>query len=172
MSRPLITLMIMVLCCTGGAVIAHANTTGNLREKGNGQGNSAHLTTHDSVRHIVRHPSFKGFSLLMLPRENDTSYLDTPLRDVRSLMPYHGHVDADIVVGALNYMIDEVNDGKTIFYDFYTEQQKQDDPAKKNTGIFFFRGKPGAPFAIVCPGGGFSYVGSMHEGFPVALEIS
>lgn len=172
MSRPLITLMILVLCCTGGAVMAHANTTGTLRAKGNGQENSAHITTYDSVRHIVGHPAFKGFSLLMLPRENDTSYLDTPLRDVRSIMPYHGHVDSDIVVGALNHMIDEVNDGKTIFYDFYTEQQKQGDPAKKNTGIFFFRGKPGAPFAIVCPGGGFSYVGSLHEGFPVALEIS
>jgi acetyl esterase/lipase len=36
----------------------------------------------------------------------------------------------------------------------------------------FFRGEPGAPFAIVCPGGGFSYVGSLHEGFPLALEIS
>jgi acetyl esterase/lipase len=164
--------MILVLCCTGGAVMAHANTTGTLRAKGNGQGNSAHLTTYDSVRHIVGHPAFKGFSLLMLPRENDTAYLDTPLRDVRSLMHYHSYVAPDIVVGALNHMIDEVNDGKTIFYDIYTEQQKQGDPAKKNTGIFFFRGKPGAPFAIVCPGGGFSYVGSLHEGFPVALEIS
>jgi acetyl esterase/lipase len=38
--------------------------------------------------------------------------------------------------------------------------------------LFFFRGKAGAPFAIVAPGGGFSYVGSVHEGFPHALEIS
>jgi acetyl esterase/lipase len=36
----------------------------------------------------------------------------------------------------------------------------------------FFRGEPEAPFAIVCPGGGFSYVGSLHEGFPIALKIS
>jgi len=69
-------------------------------------------------------------------------------------------------------MIDEVIDGKTIFYDFYTEQQKLEDPTKRNTGLFFFRGEPGAPFAVVSPGGGFSYVGSLHEGFPLALEIS
>jgi hypothetical protein len=25
---------------------------------------------------------------------------------------------------------------------------------------------------VVCPGGGFSYVGSIHEGFPYALELS
>ena len=40
-----------------------------------------------------------------------------------------------------------VNNGKTIFHDFYTEQQKRDDPGKENTGIFFFRGESGAPFA-------------------------
>ena len=66
----------------------------------------------------------------------------------------------------------EADAGKTIFYEFYTERQKQEDPAKRLTGLFFFRGKPGAPFAIVCPGGGFSYVGSLHEGFPLAREIS
>ncbi len=38
--------------------------------------------------------------------------------------------------------------------------------------MFFFRGKPGAPFAIIAPGGGFAYVGSVHEGFPYALDIN
>lgn len=47
-----------------------------------------------------------------------------------------------------------------------------DNPAKESTGLFFFRGKPGAPFAIICPGGGFSYVGSIHEGFPYAIELN
>ena len=34
------------------------------------------------------------------------------------------------------------------------------------------RGEPGRPFAIVCPGGGFSYVGAIHEGFPLAIALS
>jgi acetyl esterase/lipase len=130
-----------------------------------------HLTTNDTVRDIVNHPAFKGFSRLMLPWDNNTYHDDTPLSNVRSLMPYHSHVNPDIVVAALNHMIDEVKDGKTIFYDLYTGQQKRADPSKEHTGLFFFRGEPGAPFAIVSPGGGFSYVGSLHEGFPLALEI-
>ena len=89
-----------------------------------------------------------------------------------SLLPYHTHVRPDVVVGSLNRMIDDVNDGKPVFYDFYSAAQKQEQPAKENTGLFFFRGKPGAPFAIISPGGGFSYVGSIHEGFPYAVEIS
>jgi len=131
-----------------------------------------HLTTSNFIRDMVNHRAFKDFGTYMLPRDDNTYYYDTRLNNVGSLMPYHDHVDPDIVVGAINYMIDEVNDHKTIFYNFYTEQEKREDPTKESTGIFFFRGKPGAPFAIVCPGGGFYYVGSLHEGFPIALEIS
>jgi acetyl esterase/lipase len=136
------------------------------------KGSHARVGTGDSILTVANHPAFKGFGRHILPRDSDLSGRDRPLNDIRSLLPYHGHVDPGTVVGAINHMIDEVNDGKTIFYDFYTEQQKRADPSKESTGLFFFRGNPGAPFAIVCPGGGFSYVGSLHEGFPYALELS
>lgn len=54
-----------------------------------------------------------------------------------------------------------------MFYSFYDAPQKQ-----RYTGLFFFRGKKGAPFALICPGGGFAYIGSLHEGFPLAEELS
>jgi acetyl esterase/lipase len=118
------------------------------------------------------HPAFKGFGRYLLPRDNGIGDYEQPLNQVGSLMPYHSHVDPNVVVAAINYMIDQVNAGDTIFYDFYTEAQKREDPAKAPTGLFFFRGRPGAPFAIVCPGGGFFYVGSLHEGFPLAMVLS
>jgi acetyl esterase/lipase len=59
-----------------------------------------------------------------------------------------------------------------VFHDFYTAVEKEAEQSRRNTGLFFFRGKPGAPFAVVAPGGGFSYVGSVHEGFPYAIEIN
>lgn len=172
MNRSLIILMILIVGCTDGAVMSNGYAMETLRAEGKRQGNDAPITIDDSVSRIVNHPAFKGFSRLILPRENDSSSDKTPLRNVRSLMPYHNHVDPNTVVGALNHMIDEVHNGKTVFYEFYTEQQKREDPAKAHTGLFLYRGEPGAPFAIVCPGGGFSYVGSLHEGFPLALEIS
>ncbi|MCM3902443.1 MAG: alpha/beta hydrolase [Pyrinomonadaceae bacterium] len=136
------------------------------------QTKNEYLTTNHLVRDVVDHQAFKGFGELMLPWEDNTRYFDTRLNQVGLLMPYHGHVNADVVVAALNHLIDEAGAGKTSFDDFYTEQQRQADPTKKNTGLFFYRGKPEAPFAIVCPGGGFSYVGSLHQGFPLAREIS
>jgi len=130
------------------------------------------LTKKHHILDIVNHPAFKGFGELLLPWDDNSKYYDTRLDQVGTLMPYHSHVDANDVVGALNHLITEADSGKTIFYDFYSEQQKKQDPARKGAGLFFYRGKPGAPFAIVCPGGGFKYVGSLHEGFPLALEIS
>jgi acetyl esterase/lipase len=165
-------LMVILLSCTKKDTIRAGNNTIESESSGETSKMYNHLTTNNYVSDIVNHPAFKGFGELLLPRDNNSGSYNTQLPNVGSLMPYHSHVEPDIVVGAINHMIDEVSNGKTIFYDFYTNEQKQQDPNKRNTGLFFYRGNPDAPFAIVCPGGGFSYVGSLHEGFPLALEIS
>ena len=46
------------------------------------------------------------------------------------------------------------------------------NPEKRDTGLFYFKGKPGAKYAILNAGGGFVYVGAMHDSFPHALEVS
>ena len=38
--------------------------------------------------------------------------------------------------------------------------------------MFFFKGTPGARFAVCNAGGGFAYVGAMQDSFPHALELS
>ena len=130
------------------------------------------LTVDSRLRDILRHRAFGQFGRMLLPWDGRAYDEGMRLSDIGSLLPYHSHVSPKDVVGALNRMIDDARDGKTIFYDIYSEAQKRDEPAKAHTGLFFFRGRPGAPFAIIAPGGGFSYVGSVHEGFPYAAEIS
>ena len=95
-----------------------------------------------------------------------------PIERIGGLLPYHSHVVPEVVVGALNHLIDEVGRGTPVFHAFYTPTEQQGDPTKASTGLVFFPGRAGAPFALIAPGGGFSYVGSVHEGFPYALEIS
>ncbi len=135
-------------------------------------GKFARLTTSSSVSDIANHPAFKSFGERLLTHDDNLPFYNTGLSNVASLMPYHQEVRPSVVVKTLNYMIDQVAEGKTIFYDFYSSQQKQIDRDKEKTGLFYFQGKPGAPFAVVCPGGGFAYVGSLHEGFPIAQELS
>jgi acetyl esterase/lipase len=131
-----------------------------------------HLTLHSSIRDLLSHPAFAGFGRLILPWDDRAYDGSMRLSNIGSLLPYHSHVNPGDVVTALNRMIDDARTGKTVFYEFYTGTQKQQQPSRENTGLFFFRGKPGAPFAVISPGGGFSYVGSVHEGFPYAVEIS
>jgi acetyl esterase/lipase len=133
---------------------------------------ATHLRLDDRVGDILEHPSFAGFGRLLLPWDDRRYDGAMSLRSIGSLLPYHAHVDPVVVVSALNRMIDDASGGRTIFYDIYTNAQGQADPSRKDTGLFFFRGKPGAPFAIIAPGGGFEYVASLHEGFPYAVEIS
>ena len=120
-----------------------------------------HLTTRSTIADVLAHPAFKGFSSYILPLEWGYD-ADMPLSDVERLLPYHNYIDAERCMGYINQMIDSVVAGRKIFYDL----------GRKDAGLFFFRGRPGAPFAVICPGGGFSYVGSIHEGFPHALALS
>ena len=72
----------------------------------------------------------------------------------------------------VNTLKSRADAGKTVFLDIYTDAEKQADPAKRNTGLFFFQGNKGARTAICNAGGGFAYVGAMHDSFPHALELS
>ncbi len=129
-------------------------------------GAPALLAESDTIADMVQHPAFAGFGAHLLPRPQD-AHLDLTLRDVGRLMPWHSHVRPSVVVQALNSLIASSCARKTIFYSFYTDPHKCAD-----TGLFFFRGTPGAPFALIFPGGGFTYVGSLHEGFPLAAALS
>jgi acetyl esterase/lipase len=131
-----------------------------------------HLTPDHTIGDLLGHPALGEFGRLLLPWDYRSYAPGMRLRDVGSLMPYHAHVHAPTVVAGLNHLIDDVKTGRAVFYDFYADVEKQQQPTKTNTGLFFFRGKPGAPFAIIAPGGGFAYVGSLHEGFPYAAAIA
>lgn len=130
------------------------------------------LTPDDSIGHLLHDPALASFAKLLLPWDDRRYDEAMPLKKMGSLLPYHTHVNPAVIVSSLNRLISDATAGKTVFYDFYSEVQKQADLTVRHTGLFFLRGQPGAPFALIAPGGGFSYVASVHEGFPYAAEIS
>jgi len=133
---------------------------------------AVHLRVDDTVSDLLEHPAFDGFGRLLLPWDDSRYDTTMRLREIGSLLPYHTHVDPAVVVSSLNRIIDDAAAGRPVFHDFYTAAEKEAEPSRRNTGLFFFRGKPGAPFAVIAPGGGFVYVASVHEGFPYAVEIN
>lgn len=125
-----------------------------------------HLQVEDSIAAMLDHPALAEFSRHLLPRPGDAQS-GLALADVGALMPWHSHVRPHVVVDSLNRMIDDVANGLPVFYSFDASPSPQG-----HSGLFFFRGRPHAPFALVCPGGGFSYVGTLHEGLPIAKFLS
>ena len=100
-----------------------------------------HLGPQSTVGDILRHPAFAGFSRLILPWDDRAYDERLPLSEIGSLLPYHTHVDPETVASALNVMIDDAAIGRKVFYSFYSEAQVQQEPARKHTGLFFFRGR-------------------------------
>ncbi len=88
----------------------------------------------DTIQDLLNHPAFAGFARLLLPWDDRAYENGMRLRDVGSLLPYHSHVDPATVVGALNHMIDDVHDGRTVFYDFYTEKEKAEERGEGEHG--------------------------------------
>lgn len=128
------------------------------------------LTVDSTIDEVIHHPAFGDFGEQLLPRPDDDTSLN--FNQIDQLMPYHNHVSPEDSLESVNRMIDDAKDGQDIFYRFYSEEEIEEDPDKAETGLFYFRGEEGAPYAVISPGGGFSYVGSLHEGFPYAEEIS
>lgn len=123
-----------------------------------------HLSIDDTVGSLLDNSAFAVFAPLLLPWDGRRYDKDMRLSEIASLMPYHSNVDPAGAVASLNRMIDDANAGRPVFYEIYTQEQKRAEPAKARRGLFFFRGNPGAPIAVISPGGGFAYIGSLHEG--------
>ncbi|AFU19907.1 alpha/beta hydrolase [Actinobacillus suis] len=130
------------------------------------------FTQNSSVNDILTQPTFQGFAERLLPWDDKSNEPNLQLNQIEQLMPYHSHISPQVVTTTLNKMLQRAEQGDTIFYEIYSEVEKRQDPSKQHTGIFVFKGKPNAPFAMIAPGGGFAYVGSLHEGFPIAQSIA
>lgn len=133
------------------------------------QSMTEHYTTNTKIEDVINDPVFGDYGRLIFPV--DSGYYGGSTLGNLSLTWYN-YIDSDKTVEICNYMRNQAENGDTIFYDIYTEEEKAADSAKRDTGLFFFKGNPGTKFAIVNAGGGFAHVGAMHDSFPHALELS
>lgn len=127
------------------------------------------FTRESRIEDVQNDPAFDGFGRLLFPT-NTYYYSGDTLEELE--LTYYSHIDPEETVEIVNTLYDRVEAGQTVFYDIYTEQEKKADPAKRDTGLFYFKGNPGEKFAICNAGGAFAFVGAMQDIFPHALELS
>lgn len=126
-------------------------------------------TADTRISDVINDPVFGDFGRLIFP-VNSGYYSGDTLENLR--LTWYNNINVAHTVEICNYLKNQTIAGNRVFYDIYTDEEKAADPRKENTGLFFFRGKKNAKFAVTCAGGGFAYVGAMHDSFPHALELS
>jgi acetyl esterase/lipase len=164
----LTTIMVPIIAGTAMADLAYAQDPTGVPDPVRRED----ITPDTSLGVVMNDPALLGFAEHLLPWAGRDYDPEMPLRDFDRLLPYHTNVNADEIAASLDRIADDTARGLQVFYPIYSDAEIASDPAKRDTGLFFFRGKPGAPFAVVAPGGGFAYVGSVHEGFPYATAIN
>src|SRR2546428_12135640 len=91
--------------------LAEAGKNENVAARGNAAETvtNGHLSVNHSIQDVLNHPAFAGHGRLILPWDDRPYDEDMRLSNIGSLLPYHSHVSPDVVVDALNHMIDDVN---------------------------------------------------------------
>lgn len=134
---------------------------------------TALFTQDTTVGEVIHDPAFGDFGRLLFPVDRYISE-DMTLADISSSDVYvwYSNIDADKTVEIVNNLKTRAGNGEQVFYNIYSDDEIEEDASRADTGLFFFKGDPGAKFAIMNAGGGFMYVGAMHDSFPHALEVS
>ena len=102
------------------------------------------FTTSTSIQDVIDNSVFVGYGRLLFPVE-DWYMSGSTLGDLQ--LTWYNNIDQEETVEIVNTLWQRANTGETVFYDIYTEKEKAEDPAKEDTGLFFFRGDPGAKTA-------------------------
>jgi acetyl esterase/lipase len=127
------------------------------------------FTVDTKIMAVITDSVFGDYGRLLFPA--DRGYYSGDTLGKLSLT-WYGNINPKRTVEIVNYIKGKAAAGETVFYDIYSVKEKAQNLDKKNTGLFFFRGNKGAKTAIVNAGGGFVFVGAMHDSFPHALELS
>ena len=148
---------------------------GNQKKNQSNEENRAEMetsyTVDTKVQDVINDPVFEGYGRLTFPANMKIDNSLT-LEDVEEILPWYSEINLERTVSIGNEMKSRVEKGEQIFDDSYTEEEKDADPAKEDTGLFFFRGNPGERFAIINAGGAFAYVAAMHDSFPHMQELA
>lgn len=130
------------------------------------------INENTTIKDILELPSFQGYGRLLFPINRPIS-LDMTLKELSTSHIYlwYSHIQVSQTIKIINSLNQDAKK-HLIFYNIYSPEEMKHDPSKRDTGLFFFKGKSGSPFAICNAGGGFSYVGAMHDSFPHALALS
>lgn len=133
-------------------------------------GSFQRITRRSSVRYSMNHPAFEGVGDFIMP------WLDGFNRNISvfynwDFMALTARFNGEDIVSGLNFLIEQKQEGETLVYPYYSEEEILTDESKRNANLLFIPGEKDKPVAFVMPGGGFNAWCAIAEGFPVARDL-
>lgn len=104
----------------------------DIKKKSKKQGGN--FTVQTKVKDVINDSAFKGYGRLIFPADIKIED-DLTLKNIEEILPWYSEINPKRTVEIVNYMKNEVQNGNQIFYDIYTDQEKKEDPDKRNTGL-------------------------------------
>ena len=98
----------------------------------------ATVTADTPIYDVIEHPLLEGFGHLLFPTTFDVPTRDMTLADLLACLPWYSEVHASTTVDVVNYLLVQCAAGQTVFYDLYSEDEKDVDPTLADTGLFRF----------------------------------
>ena len=136
------------------------------------ESSDGYYNPQSKVSDVIADPAFGTFGRLLFPVDRNVPESMTLAQvSTSSIYMWYPYIRVEKTVEILNYLHSQAVKGEQIFYNIYSPDEMETDPTKADTGIFVFKGDAGKPFAITNAGGGFAYVGAMHDSFPHSLEL-
>lgn len=138
---------------------------------------AAEVTADTRIFDVIDDPRLAGSGRLVFPTGFVAPTEDMTLADMPDILPWYSEIHTETTVDVVNYLLTQCAAGQTVFYDIYTNAEKDADPSLADTGLFRFAAEglsegERAPFAVVSAGGGFAYVAAMHDSFPHCLHLA
>lgn len=127
------------------------------------------FTPQSTIGDVLDEPLFAPFASYLLPLEllSPTRRLGSKERAIKlsnlsHLLPYNTHIDVQEACSILNRLKQRSKSRQKIWIPL----------SHSDAGLLFYPCDKNAPFVLIAAGGGFAYVGSIHEGFPYAEAMN
>ncbi|ERH19555.1 hypothetical protein HMPREF0043_00580 [Actinobaculum sp. oral taxon 183 str. F0552] len=135
------------------------------------------MTSSTLIADVIGNPLLEDYGRFLFPIAFNPPWPGDTLADVAGLLTWYSFVNTDTTVDVVGDLLGRRERGEVVFHSIYTEAEKASDPTLRDTGIFVSSAQGstagGRPRVAVCSaGGGFAYVGSIHDSMPHALWLS
>ena len=129
------------------------------------------ITVDTSLRELFETEEFRPYQQFMIacsPEHTESIKKYTPA----SMQRDYPNREARSMVLGLKRFQELRQSGHCIAPELYSKAEIEAEPRLAGTRLFFFPGKPGEKFVLLCGGGGFHHVCNMTEAFPVAARLN